>query len=314
MTTKRVLVAFDGSPGATAALEDLVQAGLPANVEAIVLSIADVWIATELPELEGKADQRLIDARRNARQRALEILEEAKRVAASGAERLREMFPSWTVEPAALADSPAWGILSEAKNRDVDLIVAGSHGRSLLQKIFLGSVSHKVAAECHCSIRIFRPQQRQDPGTLRILVALDGSSDSQGAMEEVASRNWLPGVEFQIVAVLDRKMRTLMPPYLAEDGTSYIAETLEKSTRLALEKQAETLRQRGFKAEIEVFDGDPKTVLVEHASRWKADAIFMGARGVQHGARLYLGTVASAVLTRAHCTVEIVRPRAPQAR
>jgi hypothetical protein len=29
---------------------------------------------------------------------------------------------------------------------------------------------------------------------------------------------------------------------------------------------------------------------------------------MQHGSRLYLGTVASAIISRAHCTVEVVRP------
>ena len=45
--------------------------------------------------------------------------------------------------------------------------------------------------------------------------------------------------------------------------------------------------------------GDPKKVLVRAADEWKADTIFLGARGLHHGNRLFLGTLASAVAARA---------------
>ena len=57
-----------------------------------------------------------------------------------------------------------------------------------------------------------------------------------------------------------------------------------------------------------VYEGNPKEVLVRVSEEWQADAIFLGARGLHHGDRLSLGTVASSVASRAHCSVEIVRP------
>jgi nucleotide-binding universal stress UspA family protein len=54
--------------------------------------------------------------------------------------------------------------------------------------------------------------------------------------------------------------------------------------------------------------GDPKQIIVAEAEEWGADCIFVGAG--ENGARtnkLLLGSVSTAIVARAHCTVEIVR-------
>ena len=48
-------------------------------------------------------------------------------------------------------------------------------------------------------------------------------------------------------------------------------------------------------------------VLLREAESWRADLIMLGAHGLHHGGLLLLGSTASAVAVRAHCSVEIVR-------
>ena len=45
-------------------------------------------------------------------------------------------------------------ILEEAKKLEADLIVVGSHGRSGLSKIWLGSVSEEILRQTHCPVLI----------------------------------------------------------------------------------------------------------------------------------------------------------------
>ncbi|HZB47052.1 MAG TPA: universal stress protein, partial [Pyrinomonadaceae bacterium] len=92
----KILIAYDGSECADAALDDLRKAGLPVRgVEALMVSVA-----------------------------------EAERLAALAAERLRKNFPNWKVAAEATCGSPAWEVIMKADGWKPDLIVVGSHGRN----------------------------------------------------------------------------------------------------------------------------------------------------------------------------------------
>ena len=57
----KLLIAYDGSDSADSALDDLTHAGLPATGEALVMTIAEVWLpppppsAAEVVELAAQA-------------------------------------------------------------------------------------------------------------------------------------------------------------------------------------------------------------------------------------------------------------------
>ncbi len=59
----------------------------------------------------------------------------------------------------------------------------------------------------------------------------------------------------------------------------------------------------------EIIQGPPRQVIVHEADRWNADLIVMGSRGLGAWNRLLLGSVSSAVVHHAKCSVEIVRQR-----
>jgi len=306
---KKILIAFDDSPGAEAAMLDLVRGGLPEACDARVLTIADVWLPPDPLKAEPVFPDRVSASRTEARQHAVVALEAAKEISKRGAVRLHGLFPKWTIHPASHADSPAWGILAESRRWSADLIVIGSHGRSPLQKFFLGSVSHKVAAEAECSVRVFRAQHRDSDPSLRILIGVDGSGDADAAIEEALSRHWPASTRFQLVSVVDNKLKTAA----VGDGGIFPAqhslERIEDWLGPFLAERAARFEQRRFTATTHILEGDPKAELLRQAEEWEADGIFLGARGLQHGNRLYLGTLVSAVAARARCTVEIVRPR-----
>jgi len=309
---KHLLIAYDGSPCSGAMLDDLVHAGLPGEIDATIVSVADVWLPPD-PELEepGFPDPVSKEVRK-ARARALAEVEAAQVLADKGCEHLKKLFPKWSLRARAVADSPAWGIIKEAAACKAELIVVGSHGRSPVGQFFLGSVAHKVADEAHRSVRIARPQQKETEANLRILVAVDGSSDSQTAVRAVALRAWPVSTEFRVIAVLDSRMRTTVawPGVDPEqwDWAQARDKTPEDWVARMLQYSATTLIEAGLHVETDVYDGDPKQVLLREADDWKAHCIFLGARGLHHGTGLMLGTTSSAVATRAHRSVEIVRP------
>jgi nucleotide-binding universal stress UspA family protein len=72
---------------------------------------------------------------------------------------------------------------------------------------------------------------------------------------------------------------------------------------------AEKLRSAGLHTEILVRRGNPADEILQEAHTWDADCIFLGAKGTRGIDRLLLGSVSSAVAARAHCSVEVVRPK-----
>lgn len=301
---KRILVAYDGSECASHAIEDLGNAGLPPQAQARVLSVADVWLPPDPNPVEKAPPDYVPQSQIQNREEAIAIYQESRRMAEAGAAMVRAKFPDWEVQPIWKADSPGWAVLQESTRWPADLIVVGAHSHSTLHRFFLGSVSQKVVADAHCSVRVARPHPHRGGHELRIVIAVDGSSDSELAVAEGAGRTWPAGTKFQLVTVLDAKLKS----YRANaEPWAKPGDPSEEWVGRMTGSMAERLRSKGLDTEVQIFEGDPKKRLLDHADSWKADCIFLGARGLNHGNRLYLGTFASAVAGRAHCSVEIVR-------
>jgi nucleotide-binding universal stress UspA family protein len=308
-----ILIGYDGSKCADAALRELKRAGLPSEARSVVVTIADVW-----PPPPAGTEDNLSDLDQGIRARVLELREADRRVlveaenkAAQAARIVQASFPSWNLRSHASADSPAWGILKEADEWLADLIVLGSHGMSVTERLFIGSVSQRVMTHASCSVRVAR--ERKDNGrALRLIVGFDGSTDAEAAIFEVASRSWSQGTEVRVITAVDQRMlsaiasRVLRLRASVESGDNNNHEAwLARMTQRA----AERLNGAQLKAESLIIEGEPKRVLLDSARDWEADSIFLGATGLTGLRRLLIGSVSSAVTAHGPCTVEVVRPR-----
>ncbi|HSE39780.1 MAG TPA: universal stress protein [Acidobacteriota bacterium] len=303
----KILIATDGSQCSADARKDLLRAGLPNEAEAIVFSVADVWLPPP-----GEADTGLPegwnDAARNARARAEDALRVARQHADSGASDLQKLFNSWKIQSEAVADSPGWGIISRAEKWNADLVVVGSHGLSGLGKLMQGSVSQKVVTHAHCPVRIarFTLSERKQ---IRLIIGMDGSPGAINAVDQVVKRSWPSDTEIRIVAVLDPRLSTAAISYLPR-ATDWIQEGYQDEEvwiRNVVEKEAQKLQKTGLKVTTTIMQGDPKLLLIQSASDWAADCIFVGARGLTRIERFLMGSVSGAVASRAHCSVEVIR-------
>ena len=299
---KRILIAYDGSPGAEAALLDAPNCGFVNDVEVRVMAVADVWVPPGPDTSEASFPNEIAAARGEARREAEEALALAQSTAAEGARKLGAKTAGWRISPLARSDSPAWAIIAEGRRWPADLIVVGSHGRSLLERFFLGSISSKVAAEASCSVRIHRSRKGNRTGPPSLLVALDGSEDGTKAAEEVAGREWPAGTEVELLTVIDQKVKIK-----ALSGNAGSALTPRAWAERMLRPHEEALKRAGLKVQSHILEGDSKRTILQEAESREASCVFLGARGLEHGNRLYLGTLASAIATRAPCPVEIVR-------
>lgn len=306
----KILVAYDGSECAEAALEDLKRAGLGPEAEVLVMSVADVFIPATVDEDGDDGPGYVPDAVKRAHENARHMLDQAEVLAGQASERIRSMFPTWQVSYHAEADSPAWAVIKKADDWKPDLVVIGARGHSVFGgRLILGSISQRVLYEARCSVRIGRAARKNSDRPIRILTGVDNSSDSRAAVQAICNRNWPRGTVVGLLAVVD----TVMPftPNPSEPAAmKWIEVDDEKNwdqVREIFEPLAETLRSAGLRAEVLIRRGKPADQILEEADTWGADCIFVGAKGTRGIDRLLLGSVSSAVSSRAHCSVEVVR-------
>jgi nucleotide-binding universal stress UspA family protein len=310
----RLLIAYDGSEGADASLDDLQRAGLGNSVEAIILSVAELWLPPPPPSA-GPNDAFPLytpPGLKSARETVAQAIEEVRSLAKGAAARVHAAFPSWKVSNEVFTGSPAWEVIKKADKWGPDLVIVGSQGRSALGRFFLGSVSQKILTEARCSVRVGRRPTAVGGLPVRLLVGVDGSPGAHAAVQEVAKREWLSGVEVTVVTVEDPSMPLALGS-LNPQVTEWIGETDEGDyqwTRKIVEASAEDLRGLGPVTTL-VKQGDAKNVLIDEAKRLGADCIFVGSTGFSNRLeRFLLGSVSAAVANRAECSVEVVRSRA----
>jgi nucleotide-binding universal stress UspA family protein len=303
---KKILIGHDGSQSADAALVDLQQAGLPVEAEALVVSVADVMMVSATPdyELAGEAvmSRRVTAGLVHAQRQTERVLNEAKDFARRASDQVRSYFPHWSVRAETLAGSAASELISKANEWKPDLIVVGSHGRSAVSRFILGSVSKKVVTDSDHSVRVSRGHIEKDRNTPpKLVIGVDGSTEAEQAIRAVGSRVWPLGTEVRIIAV--------------DDGSSSIAAGLMGELPLAAAQMVawgeNALSEIGLKVSVVTEKGDPRRVLIDQAQAWDADSIFVGGRRFSGALeRFQLGSVATALVTKAHCSVEVVRNRA----
>jgi nucleotide-binding universal stress UspA family protein len=309
----KILIAYDGSECSDAALEDLRRAGLPKKVEALVMTLADVILPPPIKEEDDNTFPMYVPAGvRLAHKRAERAVAEASTLAKRASEQIKQDFPEWSVRHEALAESPAWALIRKADEWKSDLVVVGAHGHSVLGgRLILGSVSQRVLYEASCSVRVARAWRGEAGSPLRIVIGIDGSTYSDAVVDAVYNREWPPGTQVRLVAVVDTVM-TITPDPSQPQVVKWIEVGDEDSwdqVRQIFEPSARKLRSAGLDAAVMIRRGTPKDEIIDEGESWPADCVFVGAKGVRGIDRLLLGSVSSAVSARAHCSVEVVRPK-----
>jgi nucleotide-binding universal stress UspA family protein len=306
-THMKILIGYDGSDYADAALDHLRRAGLPRRVDATVVSVAGRTLSDPPP-----SSYELVEAMRKVGPDSdsqsgvgkKESLAEAEALALSlkAGKHLKSIFPDWDVRAVAESHptSPAWVLIQRADELRADLIVVGSQGRSMLGRLILGSVSRKVATDAKCSVLVGRHRDEErgarNGSTARIIIGLDGSENSDQAVRVVAARTWHGGSLARLVTAL------VIAPGLNVQQQMERAEEAHHGAKTLL-------RSAGLEISSLIKISEPEHLLLEEAETWQSDSIFVGARGLGRVGRFLLGSVSTAVVSDAKCSVEIVRVR-----
>lgn len=150
---------------------------------------------------------------------------------------------------------------------------------------------------------------------MKILLAIDGSTGSDAAVQQVLARPWPAGSEVKIISVVEL-LTTVTAENFWVPANYYLQleQTLQTQARAAIERAEMRFKEANSPLVVstEIINGMPKEVIVEEADRWGADMIFLGSHGYRGLKKLWYGSVSQAVAAHAHCSVEIVRAQEAQ--
>jgi nucleotide-binding universal stress UspA family protein len=142
----KILVPLDGSPLAERALEPALEMARAVGSEIILLEAVQDSLAA-VPEARYHVPPR--EAYRSAILSMKYLQSIASRL------RLHVGKVRWHVEEGDPIDT----ILSFAHNENVDLIVMGTHGRTGLSRVMMGSVAEKVSVTTHRPVVLVKPDR-----------------------------------------------------------------------------------------------------------------------------------------------------------
>lgn len=146
---------------------------------------------------------------------------------------------------------------------------------------------------------------------MKILLAVDGSSCSDAAIEEVARRPWPKGSSVKVLTAFE--LPTPPTPEAWALPINYFQEmdiALRKQAEGIIERALQKLKSRVDKSipiDASLLPGPARTVILEEAESWGADLIVLGSHGYRAWERFLLGSVSQAVVSHAKCSVEVVR-------
>jgi nucleotide-binding universal stress UspA family protein len=141
----KILLAIDGSAPSQDAIAEVARRRWPSPSALLILSVIQPYTppATEIV----LASATLEEVRQRQAQDAEQFTRKAReRIGASGL----------SVETAVREGDPRTAIIDAADEWQADLIVVGSHGRTGLTRLVMGSVAQAVVAHAHCSVEVVR--------------------------------------------------------------------------------------------------------------------------------------------------------------
>ena len=291
MSDEQILVGYDGSPDAAAALEwALAQAGRdgrPVRLAYIFewLTVAG-WVGPGMTPGMWPDEQ--------ARQQVEELVRKAAADAAAA-------HPDLTVSGEVLDGPPA--LVLEECSTEAGLVVLGSRGHGGFTGLLAGSTAVSVTAHAHCPVVVVRRDTASTARAGHVAVGVDGSEQSLLAL----------GFAIEQAALRQVPLHVLRAWQPGRDEGNLTGEQAREAALAAQRAELDEPLRRwqatfpDVEVSVETAAAAPAGLLID-ASR-NAQLIVVGTRGRGGLRGMLLGSVSQQLIQHAHCPVAVVRER-----
>lgn len=291
--TKRIIAASDLSEASDEALRQAYARATSAGAELAVCHV--------LPELLGVSP---LFPQQNA-QNALQLANLEGEVRTALGEQLATCLPGAKAEIFIERGSGYAGIVRRAEAWAADVVVVGSHGRTGLPRLLLGSVAEQVVRHAHCPVLVARATTTRGV----VLAATDLSDPSMPAISAAAEEARRRKARLVVVhAVAFGSIEVTLEEIVRDITRRGPGGNIDAQIRSNVEADLQrALAKCGAEGETRVVDGVPAAAIVRAADELGAELIVVGTRGRTGLARVALGSTADRIVRAAACSVLAVR-------
>ena len=266
---EKLMVATDGSKYSESAIREAINLAKICSSDLIAVSVVKTNLEFDsvLPQFVEKAEQD-----------AIKHLESVKAQAA------KEGVNCITI--VSRSEEPYEDIVRHASKNNVDMIIMGTHGKTEMKRLMMGSVTALVIGHAPCKILVLPLNAKVE--CKNVLIATDGSKYSEAAASEALGIAKRCGSSLIVMSVAssDEELAS------AKDNVNKVVEAAEKE---------------GIKTVPVVTTGMPYEAIIETSKQKKADFIIVGSHGRTGLARLLMGSVTERVIGLSESAVLVVK-------
>ena len=201
-----------------------------------------------------------------------------------------------------LEEGNVWPTLEKLiVEHEVDLVVAGTHGRGKVQKILIGSVAEEIFRQADTAVLTVGPgvkgETRKEIELSHILFATDFGSGAERAAAHALSLAQEHNAHITLLHVI-------------ESAAAYTEESVARQREINIVRMKQLLpkdTENWCKPEFRVTFGSAVEEILIAARECKADLIVMGAKPRKSLAGHVPLTIAYNIVTKATCPVLTVR-------
>lgn len=316
----KILLALDGSANSNSALEKILSKNWTAGSKCLVVTVNEPWSSqfsvaqfSGLGTMAAKAHEALLGDLHDLLSDAVKELSNK-----FGASQVSSTLLEGNVKDRLLETANSWG---------TDLIVCGGPGSDGVNEAGSRGLTRGVVSQAPCSVLVVRAmpstsvakkaEKGLDPAIeSRFLVAVNGSTNSQAVIDMIMQTTWPEQSVFQVLTVSEP---IRVPAHARLFRASEIQELTEKAGQALkskaheyAEKVTRTLESKlgQEKVTFHVLEGNARSLILQIAQDWPADAILMGAEDENRTpGEFFFGSTADTVVEWANCTVQFARSK-----
>lgn len=271
---ERILVPIDGSDAASAAVDRALSLAELGDASLVFLSVVEPEPLLNAPQVPPSPSRDVLD------EQTQDALDDAEAAAADAGVDCATAVESGVVHEV---------IGSYVDDEGVDLVAMGTHGRTGLDRLLIGSVTERTLRTSDVPVLTAREGAeawRVDD----VLVPTDGSDAAAGAVThalEVAA-----ACDATVHALSVVEVQTMAAGYHAGGALQTVIDSMKAQRESDVDAIRELAAERGLESRTTVVEGVPEHVIPEYAEDEGVDLVAMGTHGRTGLERAFVGSVA----------------------